>query len=196
MMHITFFYHSHCSADMASKQELSLTINCGFARVAIYQITTDMTSNGGRRTPVPLDARQAKFQLMFRECPNFGIPPSYFNRKARTSQFDRHCSYCTSWHHEKEMVPTPCQVKLCECLFSSKMAHFVHQSEKCTYTRRVWRMPPKLFEWSYKKRIQQSLQRSTIHLLSLLTLIQLRVWVSNSSPCNAQRIWMTLASKP
>ncbi len=66
---------------------LSLTVNCGFARVAIHQITNDLSDNRGRT-----GGRQAtKFQSLFQGCDHYGIPDVYFDRTGRNSQFDRHC---------------------------------------------------------------------------------------------------------
>ncbi len=86
-----------------ARKDLSLTINCGFARVAMYQITMELTNNRGRRVPIPLDTRQAEFQALFQGCPNFGLSESFFTREGPNSQFERYCTVVLNtmkkkWH--------------------------------------------------------------------------------------------------
>ena len=73
-------------------------INCGFARCAIRELTTRNTDKV---------KRAFEFHELFKDCPNYGIEESYFDKiGTNDSLFNRHCSkIIDSWQkkwHPKE----------------------------------------------------------------------------------------------
>jgi len=67
-------------------QPVSLQANCGFCRVAIYEITN---AKGGRQG-INKDDRTT-FQNMFADIPKFGLEENYIPDGLRPSKFNRHC---------------------------------------------------------------------------------------------------------
>ena len=78
-----------------SVKHISLMRNCGFAQCAIHELA----SKFGKRQQLT-----AEFQDVFKDCPSYGLPPSYFDDDARqVSPFNRHCdkiiaSWNKKWH--------------------------------------------------------------------------------------------------
>jgi len=67
-------------------QPVSLQVNCGFCRVAIYEITN---AKGGRQG---INKDDRTFQNMFADIPKFGLEENYFIPDGlRPSKFNRHC---------------------------------------------------------------------------------------------------------
>jgi hypothetical protein len=82
-----------------SAKHFSLDFNCGFARCAIRELTPKVRN-------AVLDKQQiiTGFQELFKDCPDYGIPPSYFDASSnRGSLFNRHCNkivegWSKKWH--------------------------------------------------------------------------------------------------
>lgn len=84
------FVHSN-TYSMACIRKPSLTVNCGYARVCIYENST--LSRTGRNARQTFDAteRAQTFQTQFSTYQNYSIPDRYFEPKFKdnSSQFDR-----------------------------------------------------------------------------------------------------------
>ncbi len=67
----------------------SLAFNCGFARVAVRELTD---TKCGRPQSVDKEKRALEFKDLF-EIPSFGLPSNYFSRRGLTREplFDKHC---------------------------------------------------------------------------------------------------------
>ena len=63
--------------NMATIRYLSLEVNCGFARAAIYH-NTPKSYGRNARLNVNKAERASKFQATFSGIPTFGIPEDYF----------------------------------------------------------------------------------------------------------------------
>lgn len=72
----------------------SLIINCGYARVCIYQNSNPSRNGRNARQNIDNIERSDKFRFLFSTHPTYGIPDSYFTTTGnnRHSQFDRDCS--------------------------------------------------------------------------------------------------------
>ena len=80
--------------SMSIIRHASLHVNCGYARVNIYENSRQTQSAGCRaRTAIDTDKRACHFRSQFSICPDFGIPAHYFtpNHTRSRSQFDRDC---------------------------------------------------------------------------------------------------------
>ncbi len=71
----------------------SLAFNCGFARVAVRELTE---TKRGKPQSIDKEKRAHDFKELF-EIPSFSLPSGYFNRRGptRESQFDTHCKAIT-----------------------------------------------------------------------------------------------------
>ena len=65
-----------------------LVVNCGFARVAIKELST--TAKGIHFKKVNKDCRSEQFKDLF-NIPTYGIPDDYFTRGKHDSKFNRYC---------------------------------------------------------------------------------------------------------
>ena len=80
-------------------KHLSLNFNCGFARCAIRKLTPKV-----RNAAVDKQQRTTCFQELFKDCPDYGIPMSYFDASSnRGSLFNCHCDkviegWSKKWH--------------------------------------------------------------------------------------------------
>ena len=89
----------HLMASIGPIRHVSLTVNCGFARVAIRELTPC------NRKSLKLDDRTSKFQSLYKGY-KFAIPDDYFICKCgkkHQSQFNRDCEkilkgFATKWH--------------------------------------------------------------------------------------------------
>ena len=72
---------------------ISLEVNCGFARTAIYE-NSPTTLGCNARTAVSTSLRASNFRAMFSSTASFGLPNlDYYESKGKKnlSQFDRDC---------------------------------------------------------------------------------------------------------
>ena len=78
---------------MAAIHYLSLEVNCGFARAAIYHNTPKFVGCNARLN-INKAERASKFHTMFSNIPTFGIPEDYYegHGKKRDSKFDNACN--------------------------------------------------------------------------------------------------------
>lgn len=82
-----------------SRNYIRLEFNCGFARCAVCTLTTK-----DRNTATDKQQRMTGFQDLFKDCPNYGIRPSYFEVKSTgISTFNCHCAeiiegWNRKWH--------------------------------------------------------------------------------------------------
>ena len=83
---------------MDTTLQVSLQYNCGYARCAIRELTSKSRNVGNDN-----QKRMCEFQDIFRDCPNYGLPPSHFINKSssRPPLFDRHCdSIIQGWNNK------------------------------------------------------------------------------------------------
>ena len=81
-MHIILQQMSETSA-----KHFSLNFNCGFVRCAICELTPKVGNSA-----IDKQQRMTGFQELFKDCPDYGIPMSYFDASSnRSSLFNRHC---------------------------------------------------------------------------------------------------------
>ena len=77
---------------MSCIRTVSYIINCGYARVTIYENSPTQRGCHGRKS---IDSKQRAFNFrsQFSDCPNYGIPSDYFEPRGKdgSSQFDRDC---------------------------------------------------------------------------------------------------------
>ena len=67
-----------------SAKHLSLDFNCGFARCAVRELTPKV-----QNAATDKQQRMTGFQELFKNCPDYGISPSYFDVSSnRGSLFD------------------------------------------------------------------------------------------------------------
>ena len=78
---------------MATIHYLSLEVNCGFARAAIYHNSTKSFGCNARLN-INKAERASKFHTLFSNVPTFGIPEGYYegHGKKRDSKFDNACN--------------------------------------------------------------------------------------------------------
>lgn len=78
---------------MSCIRKVSLIVNCGFARVCIYQNSNPTRSGRHAEQSINIPKRLANFKLQFGTHTNFGIPDGYFDARGKEnmSQFDRDC---------------------------------------------------------------------------------------------------------
>ena len=76
-------------SQMASNcvQYTTLEVNCGFARVAIRELTPKI--HGYQQ--IDTQKRALEFRELFKDCSNYGIEDSYFEDR-NDSMFNRDCS--------------------------------------------------------------------------------------------------------
>ncbi len=77
---------------MFTIRPVSLQVNCGFARTAIFEYSPT-TRGRNSRMGIDKEERVSKFKAMFssgKNC-NYTYPNKYFERSRATSLFDRHC---------------------------------------------------------------------------------------------------------
>ena len=86
---------------------LGLKVNCGFARVALYNISRELTKDTPKskaRTSINKAERVSLFKAQFEVCSDYGLSEEYFSRVGdRESQFDRDASriltaFGKKWH--------------------------------------------------------------------------------------------------
>ena len=66
---------------------IPLVVNCGFARVAIKELS--MTGKGIQFNRIDKHNRSERFKNLF-NIPTFGLPDDYFTHSKHDSQFNRH----------------------------------------------------------------------------------------------------------
>lgn len=66
----------------------TLEVNCGFARVAIRELTPKIHG----RQSIDTQKRALEFRELFKDCSNYGIENSYFEQDKNDSMFNRDCS--------------------------------------------------------------------------------------------------------
>lgn len=84
----------HLFYSMSIIRHVSLHVNCGYARVSIYENSRQTQAAGCRaRKAIDTDKRVQHFRSQFSVCPNYGIPAHYFTPQHKKSccQFDRDC---------------------------------------------------------------------------------------------------------
>ena len=69
---------------------VALLLNCGFARVAVYELST--VKRGKCRCSVNDDIT-SKFKKLFESCSSFTMPDEYLVINKNHSLFHRHCNY-------------------------------------------------------------------------------------------------------
>ena len=75
-------------------KSLSLEVNCGYARVAIRELTP--TKRGTSTQQIDKGRRENEFQELF-GTPSFGIPATYYMKEGhKPSLFNRRCEYVTA----------------------------------------------------------------------------------------------------
>ena len=80
---------------------ITLSVNCGYARAAMRELTPKRKHRG---QVINKQQRQAQFQKLFQTNPNFGLPDNYFVSSATTEcHFDRDCNkiiqiFACKWH--------------------------------------------------------------------------------------------------
>ena len=96
------FIHAHILLQQMSEtsaKHFSLDFNCGFARCAIRELTPKV-----RNSAIDKQQRMTGFQELFKDCPDYGVPLSYFDASSnRGSLFNRHCDkviegWSKKWH--------------------------------------------------------------------------------------------------
>ena len=108
-IHVYVHVHDTCSSILcmhilqqmteSSAKHFSLDFNCGFARCAIRELTPKV-----RNAAIDKQQRMTGFQELFKDCPDYGIPISYFDASSnRGSLFNRHCDkviegWSKKWH--------------------------------------------------------------------------------------------------
>ncbi len=124
---------------MFAIQPVSLEVNCGFARTAIFEYSP--TSRGcNARAGIDKDTRVSKFKAMFsssNNC-NYSYPDKYFECTRATSLFDRHCTkildgIAKKWPEgTKQRYLSKFSVKAwCELPTEEKLQHTFGHCRKC-----------------------------------------------------------------
>ncbi len=78
--------------EMFGIQPVSLQVNCGYARTAIFEYSPTTRGRKGR-AGIDKISRASKFKALFsngNNC-NYEYPEGYFECTRATSLFDRHC---------------------------------------------------------------------------------------------------------
>lgn len=72
----------------------SLVLNCGYARVCIYENSDPKRNGRNARQDIDIACRCEKFQSQFGTLPTYGVPQDYFTPtgKDRNFPFDRDCT--------------------------------------------------------------------------------------------------------
>jgi hypothetical protein len=73
-------------------------VNCGFARCAIRELTARDTDKV---------KRTSEFRELFKDCPNYGIEESYFDKSGTNdSLFNCHCTKIIDkkWHPKESRL--------------------------------------------------------------------------------------------
>ena len=78
----------------------TLFVDCGFARVAIRElsVTTQMVGKKVCRSKIDLVKRANRFQSVF---PDFAASTYYSVKKEHLSQFNKHCKSIIQWFNRK-----------------------------------------------------------------------------------------------
>lgn len=78
---------------MPTIRQVALIVNCGYARVCIYNNSVTTAGRHARHT-IDKKARSNNFKFQFSTCSSYGIPDGYFDSqdKHNQTQFDRDCS--------------------------------------------------------------------------------------------------------
>lgn len=79
---------------MACARKVALIVNCGFARVSVYQNSNPSREGPNARQTIDTQSRLTNFQSQFGNHPSFCIPEGYFepSGKRNTTQFNRDCN--------------------------------------------------------------------------------------------------------
>ena len=96
---------------MACVRRVALIVNCGYARVCIYQNYDHQHTGTSSRQTIDIAKRQADFKEQF--SGTYCFPAEYFDVKSKNmTQFDRDCNKIldgftkNSFHHNVTENPT------------------------------------------------------------------------------------------
>ena len=59
---------------------VALTVNCGYARVSMYEYSNPAKIGQHKRSSIDTQNRALNFQAQFSMCLNYGIPVNYFEQ--------------------------------------------------------------------------------------------------------------------
>ena len=93
----------------------TLNVNCGFARVAIRELTPK--SHGWQQ--IDKQKRASEFKEQFKDCSNYGIDESYFEEDRNDSLFNRDCHRILKFF-KKRWNPKESRVEYEETFSSAK----------------------------------------------------------------------------
>ena len=88
---------------MSCVRRVPLRVNCGFARVCIYENSNPGRTGRNARRQINSTEREEKFRSQFRAHPNFGIDEDYFQLrdKNNNSPFERDCNKILDYFQKK-----------------------------------------------------------------------------------------------
>lgn len=94
---------------MSNLRPASLIVNCGYARVSIYQNSNPGCTGRSARQNIDTEKRLASFRSQFSTHASFGIPDGYFELtgKDNSSQFDRESTRILNGFRLKFRSDTP-----------------------------------------------------------------------------------------
>lgn len=77
---------------MSCLRKVALLVNCGYARVCIYENSDPGSRGQHARQAIDTQKRLNTFRSQFDTYPEYGIPSDYFDVRGMVTQFDRDCN--------------------------------------------------------------------------------------------------------
>ena len=85
------YYLQQYNYNMDCVRRVALVVNCGYARVSIYQNSNPHRTGKSSRKDIDIAKRQMSLKEQF--CSNYCFPADYFNESSKhAAQFDRDCN--------------------------------------------------------------------------------------------------------